>query len=181
VIFVTAYHAYAADAFEVHALDYLLKPFNNQRLAQTLERARDMLSLRQHAAYAQSLRAYLDEAEQGGPAGAPAYCQQLTVRSVGQIECVQLAEVLWISSAGNYVELHTAARAILHRQPLNQLEARLDPAVFARVHRTNIVRLDQCSGLTVVGDGSYELSLRCGDTVAVSQRYVSALKDMLAW
>ncbi len=173
VIFVTAHNAFAVDAFEVHALDYLLKPFNNQRLAQTLERAAQLLALRQRHSYGQALRGYLEGAVAPGEAR---FCTQISVRSVGQIECVRLADVCWIGAAGNYVELHTATRVILHRQPLSKLEACLDPRLFVRVHRAAIVRADQCVGLEVVGDGSYMLRLRCGDPVGVSERHVQALR-----
>lgn len=179
VIFVTAYNNYAVDAFEVHALDYLLKPFHDQRLAQTLDRAAQLLSLHQRTAYGQALRAYLDNDQATAGSAQTRYWQQLTVRSVGQLECVRLADVLWMSSAGNYVELHTASRTILHRQPLGKLEAHLDPAAFMRVHRASIVRREQCASLAVTGDGSYDLHLRCGDTVVVSKRYIAAVRECM--
>ncbi len=180
VIFVTAYNSYAVDAFDVHALDYLLKPFRDQRLAQTLERAEQLLALHQRTAYGHALRGYLDDAQATGESAASHYWQQLTVRSVGQIECVRLAEVLWLGSAGNYVELHTAGRTILHRQPMAKLQAHLDPRVFVRVHRAAMVRREQCASLAVTGDASYVLTLRCGDRVEVSKRYVSAVRECMA-
>ena len=167
LIFVTAFNHYAVDAFELHALDYLLKPFDQQRLGLALERAAQMLALRQRGPYGKAVRAYLD---------APAYLQQLTVRSVGKIEWVRLEDVQWIAAANNYVELHTAGRSVLHRLPLSKLERSLDPQQFQRVHRGAIVRIDQCSALAVVGDGSYTLTLRCGAAVPVSERYVDQVR-----
>lgn len=175
VIFVTAHNAHAVDAFELHALDYLLKPVDDKRLSQALERAAQMLALRQRGPYGKALRAWLDSRE----GQQPQYWQQLAVRSVGQIECVRLQDVLWISSAGNYVELHTAARVILHRLPLSKLVDHLDPQEFVRVHRGSIARRDQCLGLNVVGDGSYALSLRCGARLAVSERYIQTLRALM--
>jgi two-component system, LytTR family, response regulator len=174
VIFVTAFNAYAVDAFDVHALDYLLKPVSGERLAQALERAAQMLALRQRGPYGAALRAYLQAQTEGG---AQEYWQQLTVRSVGKIEWIRLGEVFWIGAANNYVELHTAGRVILHRQPLSQLEEHLDPALFLRVHRRAIVRAEQIAALAVKGDGSYLLTLRCGDEVAVSERYVQTVRE----
>ncbi len=176
VIFVTAFDAYAVDAFEMHALDYLLKPFNAQRLAQALARAAQMLALRQRGPYGQAMRAFLDARDRHADGGVPGYARQLTVRSVGKIEVIQMDEVLWIRAAGNYVELHTAGRSVLHRLPLGTLEHSLDPALFVRAHRGAIVRADQASTLEVVGDGSYLLRLRGGQAVPVSERYVQQVR-----
>jgi len=176
VIFVTAFNAYAVEAFEVHALDYLLKPFTDQRLAQALLRAEQLLAANQRGAYGRALGAYVHAAEQAKTGAQARYWQQLTVRSVGKIECIRLDEVFWIGAAGNYVELHTANRTIMHRLPLNTLEAHLDPQAFVRVHRGALVRADQFFRLAVISDGKYLLSLRCGEEVAVSERHVQAVR-----
>lgn len=178
VVFVTAYDRYAIEAFTVHALDYLLKPFDDQRFAMTLERAEALVRLRQPGMYAPALRGGVDDVD-AGQAGRPPRLSALSVRSVGRIESVPLAEVLWISAAGNYVELHLAERTVLHRVPLSQLERRLDPAVFLRVHRSHIVRRDQCAALRVVGDGMYTLTLRGGAQLAVSARFAAEVRALL--
>ncbi len=180
VIFVTAYSDHAVDAFELHAIDYLLKPFSDKRLAQTLERAAALLVLRQQGAYGQALRAYLDGEQARHSGQASPYWRQVTVRAVGQMELVQLDDVLAMVAAGNYVELRTAARTILHRIPLGTLEAHLDPQQFLRIHRTAIVRRDQCVSLQSLGEGSYQLGVRSGDSLPVSERYVQALRACLA-
>jgi two-component system LytT family response regulator len=169
IIFVTAYSVHAIDAFEVHALDYLLKPVDDARLAQAVERSEAMLRHRQREAYGEALRNYVDS-------GNSEYLDSLSVRSVGRIEQVRVQDILWIESAGNYVELHLASRTVLHRIPLSRLESLLRPDEFMRVHRGGIVRRDQLESLEVVGDGSYRLTLRCGSVVAVSERYVNTLK-----
>lgn len=172
IVFVTAYSEHAIDAFEVHALDYLLKPVNDARLAQTVERIGAMLGQRQREAYGAALRDYVD-------AGAQARPERINVRSVGRIEQIRVADILWIESAGNYVELHLAGRAVLHRITLNRLETLLAPEDFLRVHRGAIVRRAEIARLDSVGDGSYRLTLRCGATVAVSERYLAALKSAM--
>ncbi len=177
MVFVTAYDHYAVDAFDVHALDYLLKPVTAARLAQALDRAGAMLALRQRGPYGQAVRNCLQAAERLAAGQPPDYLQQLTVRSVGKVEWVRLKDVLWIGAANNYVELHTGSRCILHRQTLQQLEGGLDPALFLRVHRSTIVRIDQIAALTVTGDGSYRLALRCGADVDVSERHVQAVRE----
>jgi len=172
VVFVTAYSEHAIDAFEVHALDYLLKPLSDARLAQAVERSADMLRQRQREAYGAALRSYAD-------ADAKAFADHLNVRSVGRIEQVRVADILWLAAAGNYVELHLPGRTLLHRITLNRLEALLDPALFLRVHRGAIVRRDQLARLATTGDGTHRLGLRCGAEVAVSERYLAALKTAL--
>jgi two-component system LytT family response regulator len=170
VVFVTAHSVHAIEAFEVHALDYLLKPLDDARLAQAVERAALLLAGRQRGAYGKALRAYAE---------GPAYLEQISVRSVGRIDQVRVADIRWIEAQGNYVALHTAAGSPLHRVALSRLEAHLDPGQFVRVHRGAIVRRGEAVGLSVVGDGSYLLRLRGGVEVPVSERYVAAVREML--
>lgn len=172
VIFVTAYNAHAVDAFDVHALDYLLKPVDDARLAQAVARAGAMLEHRQRAAYGAALRGYVD------PAPAQ-FAQRISVRSVGRIEQVSVGDILWVESAGNYVELRLAGRTVLHRVTLNRLETLLDPGDFLRVHRSAIVRRDQVASLASTGEGTWRLSLRCGGAVPVSERYLAALRAII--
>lgn len=173
VVFVTAFSAHAVDAFEVHALDYLLKPLDDARLAHAVERAAALLGQRQRGAYGAALRAH-------AAAGTTPYPERIGVRSVGRIEQVLVAEILWIEAAGNYVELHLPGRTVLHRITLNRLAALLDPARFLRVHRGAIVRRDQIASLASGGEGSHRLALRCGGVVAVSTSYLAALKAAMA-
>jgi two-component system LytT family response regulator len=172
VIFVTAFSAHAVDAFDVHALDYLLKPLNDARLAQAVERAEALLRHGQRGAYGNALRGY---AEQDGAT----WLARISVRSVGRVEQVRVDEILWVEAAGNYVNLCLAGRQLLHRIPLGRLETLLDPSVFVRVHRGAIVRRDQIGTLATIGDGSYRLTLRCAAQVAVSERYVAALRALI--
>ncbi|HEY5799186.1 MAG TPA: LytTR family DNA-binding domain-containing protein [Burkholderiaceae bacterium] len=169
IIFVTAYSAHAVDAFELHALDYLLKPLNDDRLAQTVKRAQAMLQARQRAAYGAALRDFVG-------ADTARRAAHVNVRSVGRIEQIAVADILWAESAGNYVQLHLPARSLLHRVTLSHLESVLGAQDYVRVHRRTIVRRDQIASLVGDGDGHYQLGLRCGGTVAVSERYAGQLK-----
>jgi two-component system LytT family response regulator len=175
IVFATAYSEHAVDAFEVHALDYLLKPLNDARLAQTVERIAAMLGQRQREAYGAALRDYVD----AGAGQAVERLERINVRSVGRIEQIRVDDILWVESAGNYVELHLEGRTVLHRITLNRLEALLAPGDFLRVHRSAIVRRSEIARLETVGDGSYRLTLRCGAAVAVSERYLAALKSAM--
>ena len=172
IVFVTAYSEHAIDAFEVHALDYLLKPLDDARLAQAVRRITTMLQHRQREAYGAALRDFVDT-------GAAQRLEYINVRSVGQIERIRVSDILWIESAGNYAELHLAARTVLHRITLNRLESLLPADDFLRVHRGAIVRREQIASLTTSGEGTYRLTLCCGGMVAVSERYLSALKSSL--
>jgi two-component system LytT family response regulator len=172
IVFVTAHDHYAVSAFDLHALDYLVKPWHGKRLAEALSRAEHMLELRQHSLHRQALRECLDEHP-------PSYLAVLNVRSVGKLERIDLSDVNWIGAAGNYVELHTAGRTVLHRIPIGSIAERLDPAQFLRVHRTAIVRREQCAALKSVGDGRYSLQLRCGSAVPVSERHLPALRQAM--
>jgi len=166
IVFVTAHSAHAVEAFEVHALDYLLKPVDDARLAQAVERSAALLRGRQRAAYGAALRDYAH-------AGRP---DHLNVRSVGRIERIAIDEICWAASAGNYVELHLAARSVLHRITLGSLEALLAPGAFLRVHRSAIVRREQIARLDSSGDATWRLTLRCGAVVAVSERHLDAVR-----
>lgn len=177
IIFVTAYNSHAVDAFDLHALDYLLKPFNQDRFARTLERAMEMLTHTRQGAYGDAIDAYIAASEKSRHE--PAYVRQVIVRSVGEMESILLEQVFWIAAAGNYVELHLDKRVVLHRAPLSKLEEYLDPRHFVRAHRSVIVRTDQLAHLQALGNGSYQLTLRCGEEVAVSKNYVDAVKQLL--
>ncbi len=178
IIFVTAFNAHAVDAFELHALDYLLKPFHQDRFAKTLERAREMLAHTRQGGYGQALSAYI-AGETARPVQSPRYLQQVVVRSVGEMESILLEQVYWMGAAGNYVELHLGKRVVLHRVPLSKLEEYLNPQQFVRVHRSVIVRSDQCAQIQALGNGSYQLGLRCGDEVPVSKNHVELVRQIL--
>lgn len=169
IIFVTAYSEHALEAFEVHALDYLLKPLDDARLALTLERTAVMLGLRRREQNGTALRRYVDPEPEPKP-------RFISVRSVGCIEQISVADILRIESAGNYVELRLATRTVLHRIPLSRMEALLPADEFVRVHRSSIVQRKQIMRLETTGDGTYQLTLRCGDVVALSERYAATLK-----
>ncbi|MEW6369386.1 MAG: LytTR family DNA-binding domain-containing protein [Pseudomonadota bacterium] len=176
VVFVSAHSEHAIEAFEVHALDYLLKPLSDARLAHAVERSAAMLRQRQREAYGAALRDYVEAGAGADPTAQARRMDHLNVRSVGRIERIGVDEILWIASAANYVELHLGARSVLHRITLNRMEALLPPDAFLRVHRSAIVRRDQLARLDSNGDATWRLTLRCGGVVAVSERYLDAVR-----
>jgi DNA-binding LytR/AlgR family response regulator len=177
VIFVTAYDTHAVEAFRVHALDYLLKPLDDAELAQALMRADALITQRQLAAHTGALR---DWSASSRARDTPIYLHQLNVRSVGRLDLVRLEDVQWIEAAGNYVELHLAQRRVLHRVAIGTLERHLDPAVFVRVHRSALVRIDQVEALRTGADGASILTLRCGAAVPVSERHLGKVRKLLS-
>jgi two-component system LytT family response regulator len=154
----------------VHALDYIVKPVDEKRLQQTLDRASKLLD--QRAAYTKALRGFVNPS--------PGYWTELAVRSVGRIDRVDLSQVLWIESAGNYVELHLPQRTFLHRSTLTELERYLDPAQFLRIHRRMVVRCSQMQAIRQLQEGSHELTLAGGAQLPVSERYAASVKTRLA-
>jgi two-component system LytT family response regulator len=169
VVFVTAHRDHALEAFDVHALDYIVKPVDPRRLRSALERACAMLN--QRSAYGQALRDFSNPA--------PGYWRELAVRSVGRIDRVALCDVQWMESAGNYVSLHMEQRTLLHRCTLTELEGHLDPTEFLRVHRRTLVRRSQMLAMRQTQEGSSLVQLRCGTELAVSERYAAAVKAAL--
>ena len=180
VVFVTAHDEHALAAFDVHAIDYLLKPVDDARLARALQRAEGLLTQAQQASHAAAgLSAYVREQEAQVQHQALPELEQLVVRSVGNIERVAVRDVRWLASAGNYVELHLAdERRLLHRATLSALEARLPRGEFLRVHRTALVRPAEIVSLAVAGDDAYSASLRNGQQVPVSERYVKEVRRL---
>jgi two-component system LytT family response regulator len=169
-IFVTAYDKFAIQAFEMAAVDYLVKPFDDDRFAQTLERARRLIDLKQMGALREQLLAVL-----GGsiPAAAPApaspYLERFAVEMRGKVRVVSVNEVDYIVASGPYAELHAGDRHYLIREPMQSLEERLDPAKFMRVHRSIIVRLDLVDTLRKEAGGDYEVQLKTGARLRVSR------------
>jgi two-component system, LytTR family, response regulator len=180
IVFVTAYDEYAIEAFEVHALDYLLKPFDDERLGMTLQRVNELLEMRQRKPWTDAIEDAVLAVENARGSGTRSRLTRICVRSVGHIESIRLEDVRWISSAGNYIELHMDDRNRLHRSALARFERHLDPAEFLRVHRTALVRRASIRALKVTGDGTYELTLDSDEKIAVSERHVADVRAELA-
>jgi two-component system LytT family response regulator len=169
VIFVTAYDDYAVRAFEVDALDYLVKPFNRARFDAALQRA---LSRKPPAA--EQLRALLDRLQPGRK-----YATRFVIRTAEEIHFVRVDDVLWLESAGNYVKLHTAAAEHLLRGTIRELEERLDPERFVRVHRSAIVSVDAIEKLEPYFHGELVITLRGGARLTSSRSYSARLRELL--
>jgi two-component system, LytTR family, response regulator len=175
VIFVTAYDEFALRAFEVHALDYLLKPFDRERFRAALDRARRRIHQPAGAAADPRVLALLTDLAAPGSR----FLQRLPVKTANRIRFVSAAEMDYLVAEGNYVRIFAGGRSHLVREPLGNLEARLDPAHFARIHRSTIVRLDRVEELEPLFQGEYVLTLRGGAKVRSSRRYRAKLDGIL--
>ncbi len=179
IVFVTAYDEHALAAFDVYALDYILKPFDDERFSRMLSQASSQLLMRHLKTVNQQsdVLRFVTEQQTYDAQGQSPYLDYIVVRSVGLVERIAINDIEWMASAGNYVELHLANRRVLHRSSMAHLEKRLNPAVFMRVHRTAIVRRKMIANLAVEGDGLYALTLRSGNKVPVSERFVQDVRQ----
>lgn len=174
VVFVTAFNQYALRAFEIHALDYLLKPFSAQRFKSALSHAREQLAQRRATSVGRQLLAMLPEMQRREPT-----LDRLVVRSSGRIYFVRTAEIDWCEAAGNYVSLHVGSQTHLVRETMSRLEAQLDPNQFVRIHRSTIVNIDGIQELRSSFNGEHVVLLRNGTRLALSRGYRDNLQAHL--
>lgn len=185
-IFATAYDQHALEAFDVHALDYLLKPFEDERFRQALARARERVRLQEVDSLRTRLLALLGgpadsapPASRTEPAESPAYAERLAVEMRGQIRVVPVEDVDFIQADGAYAEIHAGEAVYVVRERMQALEAKLDPARFMRIHRSTIVRLDRVEALLTAPGGDYAVRLADGRKLRVSRSRRDALAAQL--
>ena len=182
VVFVTAYDAHALAAFKINAVDYLLKPFEDDRFFAALETAKHVWASRSHAginAKVDAVIARLDETE-NSPPETSRFDDRIPVKSAGDIYFLRPAEIDWIEAEGDYMKFHVGGQTHLMRETMSRLEARLDPKHFVRIHRSTIVNLDQVRKLSPSFVGEYTVVLRDGTKLKLSRGYQDRLKTMLS-
>jgi two-component system, LytTR family, response regulator len=171
-IFVTAFDQYALRAFDLAALDYLVKPFDDERFEQAFRRARQLIELREMGKLREQLLAVLQQgtgdAAQRAPTSAP-YLERIAVEMRGKVRVIPVDEIDYITADGPYAELHTGDRKHLIRETMHTLEERLDPRQFTRIHRSAIVRLSLVETLLRGAGGDYEVQLKGGLRLPVSR------------
>ena len=173
-IFVTAFDQYALRAFELAALDYLVKPFDDERFEQAFARARRLIELRDMGKLREQLLAVLQQGGAGEqpPAAAPGaspYLERIAVEMRGKVRVVPVDQIDYITADGPYAELHTGDRTHIIRETMQTLEERLDPRQFIRIHRSAIVRLGLVDTLLRGAGGDYEVQLKGGLRLPVSR------------
>ena len=174
VVFVTAYDEYALKAFEVHALDYLLKPFGKDRFQETLKHAREALDHRRAGELGRRLLALVQDVKPE-----PQRQDRLVVKSGGRVFFLRTEEIDWIEASGNYVRLHLGEEGHLFRETMNNMEAKLDPRRFARIHRSRIVNVERIRELQPWFNGEYVVILRDGTRLTLSRNYRERLQEHL--
>ena len=186
VVFVTAYDEYAVRAFEVHALDYLLKPFSSMRFRATLAHARDQLNRYRAGELGRKLltlaptlwdKSEKSEKSERSDSPSPARPERLLVRSAGRVHFVRTAEIEWCEAAGNYVRLHVGQESHLFRETMNSLESKLDPRHFIRIHRSTIVNVEQIEQLRSSLGGESTVILRNGVKLTLSRGYREGFQE----
>jgi len=177
IVFLTAHEEYALDAFNVEALDYLLKPIDDSRFETCIGRVRRMFALHRQEANFDRLYGLLKVADKEDAKGS---IKRFPVRRGNEFMFVQAGDVDWIEGLGNYAGLHVGDRTHLVREPLTSLEARLDPADFVRIHRSTIVQVERIARLDPSANRDAMLMLRDGKMLRVSRTYRSALDELLA-
>jgi two-component system, LytTR family, response regulator len=188
VIFVTAFDAYAVQAFEINAVDYVLKPFDDERLQQAVERARTRLGSDGTQALAERLQALLAAHEahasttathprDTAPAGSTV--DRLVVRNAERFDLVPVDTIDWIEADDNYVRLHCGRSRHVLGETLTSLERRLDPKRFLRIHRSRMVNRSRVVAVHVLLGGTYELELRDGTRLASGRNYRDAVQRLI--
>jgi two-component system LytT family response regulator len=172
IVFVTAHDEYALRAFEVRALDYLLKPYDEERFQRSLTRAKEQVRLGRGFELSDTLASMAGELQRRHN-----LLDRLLVRSGGRVVFVHTADIAWIESAANYVRVHGGGEEFLLRRTLDGLLAQLDPRKFVRIHRFYAVNLDYVVELQPVSHGDYSVLLRDGKCLKLSRRYRQQLPE----
>jgi two-component system LytT family response regulator len=174
VIFLTAYAEYATKAFEVEALDYLLKPIDDARFADSLDRARRFFDLRQHQLICDQFENSLN-----GPSTPVNHAARFAVRRGTEVTFIRVEEIDWIEGLGDYAGLHVGTKTHLIRESLMSLESRLHPGEFLRIHRSTIVRLDRIVSMEALANQDFQVTLRDDVELRASRTYSKLLRRFL--
>lgn len=174
IVFVTAFDEFALRAFDVHALDYLLKPFDRERFARALDRARAVVQRQGAAGIDDRLAALLDELSRRRR-----YAARLVVKDPRGSRLVRARDLDWVEADGNYLRLHAGPHCFTLRETMAVLEARLDPDQFLRIHRSTIVNVDRITGFEPFFHGDYHVKLVNGHSLTLSRTYRAKVEQRL--
>src|SRR3989441_4573696 len=174
VVFTTAYDQYAIKACEARALDYLLNPFDQERLHDTMDRARSELRKARNPDITKQILTLLAERKPTSETE-----RRLVIRAGGRVVFLDTEEIEWIEAAANYVQLHAGKESYLLRGSIGRIAERLDPAQFVRIHRSTIVNAGNIRELQPCNSGEYMVILRSGKELSCSRGYRSGLQHLI--
>ena len=175
IIFVTAFDQYALQAFDVHAVDYLLKPYDNERFAHAVKHAKEYIRLKQESVLHHKVMRLIDAHRHTGDT-----LQVLEIKDKGSTQHINVYDVYYLESHGNYVKIHTEKRSHLLRHTLQQMEEKLDADLFLRIHRSLLLNTNYISKTAYQGNGQYRFRLKNGLELFSSRGYKETIHDYLA-
>lgn len=176
IVFLTAHEEYALDAFACEALDYLLKPIDEERFATCIDRVRRLLLLKQHAAYAEKQDRTSQRLPESNDEG---FVHSFIVRQGTSVRFIRTSEIDWIEGLGNYAGLHVGPHTYLIRETFGTIASRLNPAHFLRIHRSHIIQLNRIVQVASLTNRDLIVTLRGGTEVRGSRNYTSKLQAIL--
>ena len=179
VSFVTAYDTHALRAFEAHALDYLLKPIDDDRFAAAVERARRRVAERDESTVARRLVALMQEVGAAADGADTARPSRIVIRDRDRVLLIDVNDIDWVGADGDYVRIHAGGKSHLLRDTMAAMEERLDPATFVRIHRSAIVNVGRIRELRPYSSREYSVILRDGTRLRLSRRYRDRLRTHL--
>lgn len=174
IILVTAYDDYAIKAFEYHALDYLLKPFDRERFLMTLKRVKEQMLLYSQGNHHTQLLTYIKESLPNTQ-----YLEKVVVKDAGKIFFVKTKDVEWVESAGNYLKLHVGKTVHMIRETMNSFEQKLNPQEFIRVHRSALVNIEAINNLESWGNTEFVITLNSGHKIQSGRSYHASIRQKL--
>lgn len=179
IVFVTAFDEYAIHAFEINALDYLLKPIDAERFGKCLERARGRIKNSKDEKLVDKISSLLQSLERAESNAEKNFLERIVVKNAGRIFFIDTNEIIWISSEGNYVKIHTKNKAHLLRETMDGLENKLNPRQFLRLRRSTIVRIAEIKELHPLFNHEFAVILKDGTELVSSRRYRQNLNFLL--
>ena len=180
LIFVTAYDQYALRAFEVHALDYLLKPFDRERFQKALQRAKEHIRKEKSGEVNEKLLTLLQDLKsEKSNHHERKYLERLVIKAGGRVTFLKTEEIDWIEAAGNYIRLYIGKDSHLLRDTMNNIQTKLDPEKFLRIHRSTILKIDRIKELQPWYHGEYVVTLENGKQLTSSRSYRHKLSKLL--
>jgi len=187
IVFTTAYDQYAVKAFEVHAIDYLLKPFSDERFHESLDRAKALVRQKDLEDEARKLEKIAEGVIKTGATAenilidpeSPESKSRLIIKENGQIHFIDLSDIIWIEAYDYYVKVHIANRYYMLRESMKKLIQRLPDKLFARIHKSSIINLNFIKTIDLLGNGEYQILLNSGEQLKVSRGFKDKIKHLI--